>query len=92
MVLISDVGRGRVAFLFKGNQRRGQNKKQLRKFQANLVSLKATESKSLIADSLQANEENSNTRDKEEVKQEDELADMNVDREQSRVHQLKLTE
>ena len=92
MVLISDVGRGRVAFPFKGSHRRGQNKKQLSKFQANLDSLKATESKSLITDLLQANEENSNTRDKEEVKQEDELADMNVDREQSRVHQLKLTE
>ena len=92
MVLISDVGRGRVAFLFKESHRRGQNKKQLSKFQANFDSLKATESKSLIIDSLQANEKNSNSRDKEEVKQEDELADMNVDREQSRVHQLKLAE
>ena len=92
MVLISDVGRGRVDFIFKGSHRRGQNKKQLCKFQANLDSLKAIESKSLITDSLQANEENSNTRDKEEVKQEDELADMKVDREQSRVYQLKLTE
>ena len=66
--------------------------KHQRKFQANLDSLKAAKSKSLIKDQSQTREENSNMRDNEETKQEDEIIGMNVDKEQPKRNQLKLTD